>query len=229
MQLGPVRFTVDSRSKGSALPFRRIVTLRKTGFDLATPADQSGIQVLYAQLAADKERNDLICADVIRALGEGRSPIILTERRDHLEYFTERLSGYARHLFALHGSMKTRQRRETLASLAAVPADETRVLLATGRYIGEGFDDARLDTLFLALPISWKGTLIQYAGRLHRVHAGKTEVRVYDYVDQKVPMLARMSERRLRGYHAMGYVREDENEGKEQARKSWVPLTGSRR
>jgi len=217
MQLGPVRFTVDSRSKGSTPSFRRTLILRETGFGLATPADQSGIQVLYAQLAADKARNDLIYADVIRALGEGRSPIILTERRDHLEYLTESLSGYARHLFALHGSMKTKQRRETLAALAAVPADETRVLLATGRYIGEGFDDARLDTLFLALPVSWKGTLIQYAGRLHRVHVGKTEVRVYDYVDRQVPMLARMSERRLRGYHAMGYVQEDGNEGKESA------------
>lgn len=171
--------------------------------------------MLYAQLAADKVRNELICAEVIRALGDGRSPIILTERRDHLEYFTERLRGYARLFFVLHGSMKTRQRRETLASLATVPASETRVLLATGRYIGEGLDDARLDTLFLALPVSWKGTLIQYAGRLHRVHAGKTEVRVYDYVDRQVPMLARMSERRLRGYHAIGYVQENENESEE--------------
>ena len=219
MQLGPVRFAVDSRSKGSTPPFRRTLILRETGFGLAAPADQSGIQVLYAQLAADKPRNDLICADVIRALGEGRSPIILTERRDHLEYLTNRLSGYARHLFALHGSMKTKQRRETLASLATVPADETRLLLATGRYIGEGFDDARLDTLFLALPVSWKGTLIQYTGRLHRVQAGKTEVQVYDYVDRQVPMLVRMSERRLRGYHAMGYVQGDENEGEEQTRE----------
>ena len=87
----------------------------------------------------------------------------------------------------------------------AIPDGEERVLLATGRYIGEGFDDARLDTLFLALPISWRGTLIQYAGRLHRLDEGKTEVIVYDYADLGVPMLARMHERRLRGYRAMGY------------------------
>ena len=95
--------------------------------------------------------------------------------------------------------------------LASIPVDEERLLLATGRYIGEGFDDACLDTLFLALPVSWKGTLVQYAGRLHRLHPGKREVRIVDYVDSKVPMLARMFERRRIGYRAMGY-REDDNE-----------------
>jgi len=81
--------------------------------------------------------------------------------------------------------------------------------LATGRYIGEGFDDARLNTLFLALPVSWKGTLVQYAGRLHRLHPTKREVRIVDYVDRKVPMLARMFEKRLVGYRAMGYREDD--------------------
>ena len=104
-----------------------------------------------------------------------------------------------------------RERREVQAQLASIPMDEERLLLATGRYIGEGFDDARLDTLFLALPVSWKGTLVQYAGRLHRLHPGKREVRIVDYVDSKVPMLARMFERRRIGYRAMGY-REDDNE-----------------
>lgn len=94
---------------------------------------------------------------------------------------------------------------ETMDRLAAIPEDEERLILATGRYIGEGFDDARLDTLFLALPVSWKGTLVQYAGRLHRLHPGKREVQIYDYVDRNVPMLARMFEKRLRGYRAIGY------------------------
>jgi superfamily II DNA or RNA helicase len=79
----------------------------------------------------------------------------------------------------------------------------------TGRYIGEGFDDARLDTLFLTMPVSWKGTLVQYAGRLHRLHPGKTEVRIYDYVDREVPLFQRMFERRLRGYRAIGYARDE--------------------
>jgi superfamily II DNA or RNA helicase len=101
--------------------------------------------------------------------------------------------------------MKPKERRETMARLAEIPGNEERLLLATGRYIGEGFDDARLDTLFLAMPVSWKGTLVQYTGRLHRLHPEKAEVRIYDYVDSEVPMLARMFERRLRGYRAIGY------------------------
>ncbi len=102
--------------------------------------------------------------------------------------------------------MGKKQRQAVAAALAAVPGDERRVILATGSYIGEGFDDARLDTLFLAMPISWKGTLQQYVGRLHRLHDNKREVQVYDYVDTQVPMLARMYARRQSGYRAIGYV-----------------------
>lgn len=90
--------------------------------------------------------------------------------------------------------------------LNAIPPEEERVILATGRFIGEGFDDERLDTLFLVLPISWKGTLQQYAGRLHRIYDLKHEVQIYDYVDSHVPMLARMYQKRLKGYQAMGYT-----------------------
>ncbi len=136
---------------------------------------------------------------------EGRSPILLTERKEHLEYFADRLRKFTRNLIVLQGGKSAKRRRDDLSQLAAIPDDEERLVLATGRYIGEGFDDARLDTLFLALPVSWKGTLIQYAGRLHRLHPDKTEVRIHDYVDGNVPMLARMFERRLRGYRAIGY------------------------
>lgn len=92
-----------------------------------------------------------------------------------------------------------------MAQLAAISGDEEQLILATGRYIGEGFDDARLDTLFLALPFSWKGMLVQYAGRLHRLHPGKEAVRVYDYVDWAVPMPAKMHDKRMKGFRAMGY------------------------
>jgi hypothetical protein len=146
-----------------------------------------------------QHRNDLIFDDVVRALEQKRSPILLTERRNHLEHFAERLQSFTRLLVVLHGGMKPKERHEVIARLAAIPAGEERLLIATGRYIGEGFDDARLDTLFLALPVSWKGTLIQYTGRLHRLHPGKTEVRIYDYVDRAVPMLMKMFEKRLRG------------------------------
>ena len=132
---------------------------------------------------------------------------MLTERKDHLEYFAEHLRHVVKHVVVLKGGLTSRQRREALAALASIPPERERLVLATGRYIGEGFDDARLDTLFLAMPISWKGTLVQYTGRLHRLHPGKTEVRIYDYVDIHVPVLRRMFDRRLRGYRAIGYTR----------------------
>ena len=128
------------------------------------------------------------------------------KRRDHLEFFATQLKPFARHLLVLHGGSSTKERRVCRERLAAIPPSEERLVLATGRYIGEGFDDARLDTLFLALPVSWKGSLAQYSGRLHRLHPGKTDVRIVDYVDRDVPVLLRMFQRRLRGYRAIGYV-----------------------
>ena len=163
---------------------------------------------IYRELASDAKRNDLILNDVIRAVTQGRSPILLTERKDHLEFFAEQLRGFVRHLIVLQGGMTDKERRSRREQLDAIPADEERLVLATGRYIGEGFDDARLDTLFLALPISWKGTIVQYTGRLHRPHHRKTEVRIYDYVDREVPMLLKMFEKRLRTYRAIGYVQD---------------------
>ena len=180
---------------------------RKTEFGRDRTASVDRIQALYAALATDERRNRLIVDDVTAALVEGRSPILLTERKDHFESLAARLRGVARHLIALRGGMTSTERRAAATALASIPANESRLVIATGRYIGEGFDDARLDTLFLTMPVSWKGTLVQYAGRLHRLHPGKTEVRIYDYVDHEVPMLARMFQKRLRGYRAIGYAR----------------------
>jgi superfamily II DNA or RNA helicase len=205
MQLGPVRFGVDARARAARAPFVQRVVLRHTAFAGGGLEPDAGIQELYAALARDEVRNQLILNDVIAVLAEGRSPILLTERTDQLEYFAERLAGFTPHLIVLRGGMSARRRRQAQDTLAAIPEDQERLVLATGRYIGEGFDDARLDTLFLALPISWRGTLVQYAGRLQRQHSGKTEVRVVDYVDGQVPMLRRMFEKRLRGYQALGY------------------------
>ena len=206
MQLGPVRFTIDPKSQAAQGPFAHELVVRETGFKTSS-ATKPSIQELYAALAADEKRNRLILDDVIQSLEQGRSPILLTERKDHLEYFATRLEKIARHMVVLQGGMGTKGRREARERLAAIPNHEDRLVLATGRYIGEGFDDARLDTLFLALPVSWRGTLIQYTGRLHRLHPGKTEVRIFDYVDREVPMLLRMFEKRLRGYRAIGYAR----------------------
>ena len=152
----------------------------------------------------------MIANDIVRSVESGRCPLLLTGRTEHLTYFATKLARIAKHVFVLKGGMGKKQRREIAAALAAVPESESRVILATGSYIGEGFDDARLDTLFLAMPISWKGTLQQYVGRLHRLHDSKKVVRVYDYVDNHVLMLARMYERRLKGYAAIGYTIEHE-------------------
>jgi len=203
--LGPARFTIDARSQAAAHSFEHKLIVRETEFRLSGDAADAGIQEIYRQIAQDERRNRLILDDVLRALDEGRSPILLTERRDHLEYFATQLRGFTRNLIVMQGGMKAKDRRAAIEQLTTIPDTEERLVLATGRFIGEGFDDARLDTLFLAMPVSWKGTLVQYSGRLHRKHHGKTEVRVMDYVDRKVPMLARMFEKRMHGYRAMGY------------------------
>ena len=147
---------------------------------------------------------------MISALAAGRSPLVLTERKAHLDYLAERLRGFAKHLIVLQGGAGAKARREAVAALDAVPDSGERLVLATGRYIGEGFDDARLDTLFLTMPVSWRGTVVQYAGRLHRSHPAKGEVRIYDYVDRLVPVLERMYKRRLAGYRSIGYEATDD-------------------
>ena len=209
MQVGPVRFAVDAKSEAARRPFEHRLIVRNTTFVGGASDPAEGIQTLYAALADDARRNRLILDDVVQAIQEGRSPILLTERRDHLEHLATRLRPFVRHLVVIQGGMTPSERREATAQLARIPEGEPRLVLATGRYVGEGFDDARLDTLFLTMPVSWKGTLIQYAGRLHRLHPGKTEVRIYDYVDREVPLFQRMFEKRLRGYRAIGYARDD--------------------
>jgi len=204
-QLGPVRHAIDPRRQAARHPFEHLLLVRETGFHLDDSDGVPGIQEIYGRLSSDEARNTLILDDVIRALEEGRSPIVLTERRDHLDFFAERLERVARNLIVLRGGLGEKRRRAVMEKLRAVGGNEERVVLATGRFIGEGFDDARLDTLFLTMPVAWKGTLVQYSGRLHRARHGKTDVRIYDYVDQAVPMLARMFKKRLKGYRAMGY------------------------
>lgn len=208
MQCGPVRHRVDAKAQAAARPFTHAVYVRPTGFrPFGAPAEDVRIQFqeLYSELIADKARNQLICDDVLEAVHEGRSPLVLTERNEHLDFLAERLSTGIQHLIVLRGGMGRNEVGAVIARLAAIPENEPRALLATGRLIGEGFDDARLDTLFLTLPVSWHGTIAQYAGRLHRLHVRKREVRVMDYADLNVPMLARMFDRRCRGYEAVGY------------------------
>jgi superfamily II DNA or RNA helicase len=205
MQCGPIRFRVDAKKQAVARPFEHIVIPRHTTFGMPPEINSPGIQDVYAALVLDEQRNDLIFDDLLLALEAGRSPLLLTERTEHLDYFARRLKGFARNIIVLRGGMGKKQRKALADQLINIPDQEERVIISTGRYIGEGFDDARLDTLFLVLPISWRGTLQQYAGRLHRLHDNKRIVQIYDYVDVNVPVLIRMYDKRLKGYNAIGY------------------------
>jgi len=206
MQCGPIRFNVSSKKQAAASTFRYEVIPRLTDFTVPAEWNDIGIQDVYTALVNDEQRTDLIVSDVVSAIEEGRFPLLLTERTDHLQLLLEKLLSRVPNVFVMKGGMGKKQREALASEISAVPADQPRVIIATGRYVGEGFDDARLDTLFLAMPISWRGTLQQYVGRLHRLHKDKFVVRVYDYVDSCVPVLNRMYDRRLKGYKAVGYA-----------------------
>jgi superfamily II DNA or RNA helicase len=206
MQCGPIRFHLSAKKAAESSPLQHKVFPRITNFGWSRSENETAIQDIYAALIVSQERNDLIVRDLQQALSSGRSPLVLTSRTGPLDYLAGRLRGVCPHIFILKGGMGAKQRKKLAESLAAVPGDEPRVILATGSYLGEGFDDSRLDTLLLAMPISWKGTLQQYVGRLHRLHDNKSEVHVYDYADVMVPMLARMYKKRLAGYSALGYT-----------------------
>jgi superfamily II DNA or RNA helicase len=204
MQCGPLRYKGQAKKSVQDDPFEHLVLPRLTEFNLP-PSKELTIQEIYNAMLFDQARNDLIFDDLLTALEAGRSPLLLTERTEHLELLAGKLKNFARNMIILKGGMGKKQRTAINDQMKAIPDREERLILATGRYIGEGFDDARLDTLFLVMPISWRGTLQQYVGRLHRLHDNKRVVQVYDYVDKKVPMLMRMYNKRLIGYKALGY------------------------
>jgi superfamily II DNA or RNA helicase len=208
MQCGSIRFRWTAKQGVQDHPFRHRVVIRMTKFTplLMQPDKNTAIHSLYDGIISDAARNDQIIQDIMDSVAKDkRSPLVLTERREHLELLAARFRGFIKNVIVLHGGMGIRERRESIRSLLHIPDTEERLILATGRYLGEGFDDARLDTLFLTMPISWRGTLAQYAGRLHRLHADKREVRIYDYADISCPVLTRMFRRRLAGYKAIGY------------------------
>ncbi len=212
MQCGPIRYHLSEKKMAATTLVQHTVTPRYTDFALPDSSDDLSIQEIYRAIALDQKRNEMIINDLLRELESGRSPLLLTERTDHLKLLAEKLNGIVPNIIELKGGLGKKQRQELAERLRAIPDQEPRVILATGRYIGEGFDDARLDTLFLAMPISWRGTLQQYVGRLHRIHDNKRVVRVYDYVDSRMAMLMRMYEKRVRGYKAIGYRIEGHSE-----------------
>lgn len=209
MQCGPVRFKVDSKKHAALRPFEHVVRPRATTFQLRPESASLPIHDIYRLLVESERRNAQILEDVIAAVNDGRSPLLLTGRKAHADWFAHALEGRVANVLSLQGGQGTKQRKAIALRLKEIATSEQRVIIATGSYVGEGFDDARLDTLFLTFPISWSGTLQQYVGRLHRLHAGKTEVRVYDYVDDAVPVLSKMFQRRRKSYASAGYSIQD--------------------
>lgn len=208
MQCGAIVHKAGVRETHAASGLQYRVMTKRTAFTIVD-GRQISIQDVYSMLAADEQRNEMIFNDILESLEQKRSPLVLTERRDHLELLYGKLQRFVKNIVLFHGGMGKKQRKTAMDQMRSTAADEERLILATGRYIGEGFDDARLDALFITLPIAWKGTLQQYAGRLHRRQEGKTNVIIYDYLDQKVPVLERMYKKRVKGYKAMGYKMDD--------------------
>lgn len=204
MQCGPILFKTNAKDSIKQSPFEHVVNFRYTDFQKEISATTQ-INDIFIAMIENEKRNELIFNDVITSLEQKRSPLLLTERTQHLEYFETRLRPFVKNLLVLKGGMGKKQREAVYNKIAKIPDDEERLIIATGRYIGEGFDNARLDTLFLTMPISWQGTLQQYIGRLHRNHDNKKDVIVYDYVDQFIPTLDRMYKKRLKKYKAIGY------------------------
>ena len=202
MQAGPIRHAVKSDIHQQ---FEQRVIVRQLyhtpPLELTHTETRPHIAEIYRWLAGNEKRNKQIIDDVIVEVEAQRNPIVLTERREHALVLAELLAEKGVSFQVLRGAMKAKERKAAMEAL-----DETQVLIATGKYIGEGFDLPKLDTLFLALPISWKGTLVQYAGRIHRQAEGKVRVTIYDYVDASLPTLQRMYQRRSKGYDAMGYT-----------------------
>ena len=212
MQCGEIRYTADSKSQQTQQSFRRLLIPRFTSHR-NLKADGGNYAQVIDELIESESRNKQILDDIASNLAEGRTPIILTARTAHVDLLAEECRQICPNVFRLVGNDSAKTKREVMEQLSLVPADEPLVVVATGKYVGEGFDLPRLDTLMLALPVSWKGLIAQYSGRLHRNYPGKTETRIYDYIDLRVPICDSMYRKRLNGYKAVGYSIAVANEG----------------
>jgi len=206
MNLGEVRYT---NNRNTAL-FVQKVFPRYTDFSLSIEQNEKGntelaIHDIFKNLYLNEERNKLIVQDILNAYREGRECLVLSERLEHLDILQGFLQEHISSLFILKGGYGKKQIKAIMEAIQDVPPNENKVILATGKYLGEGFDLPSLDTLFLVFPFSWKGMLVQYTGRLNRVHHGKKEIQVYDYVDEQVLVLSKMYRRRLKGYKSIGF------------------------
>ncbi len=201
MLAGPIRYKVKSDHTEK---FEQLVIVTQLDDQppgrLVSGEARPRISDAYRWLMENDHRTQKIVEDVMKTVEEGKHPLVLTERREHAEIISQFLSRNNIHSVVLRGAMRAKERKDANEQIT-----DAQVIVATGKYIGEGFDLPRLDTLFLAMPIAWKGSLTQYAGRIHRESVGKDRVTIFDYVDSSLPMLARMFRKREKGYKAMGY------------------------
>ena len=202
MAAGPIRHKVKNSGDEK---FEQEVQIHQSydtpPLHLTRSEERPKIADAYRWIMENEARTQRIVSDVIDSVRENRHPIVLTERREHAEMINNLLKESGIDSLILKGAMKAAERKRVDEHL-----DSAQVIVATGKYVGEGFDLPRLDTLFLAMPIAWKGTLAQYAGRIHRESDGKIRVTVHDYVDCGLPMLQRMFNKREKSYKAMGYT-----------------------
>lgn len=205
MQCGPVVYKIDAKQQATIRQFHHLLHPRHTNFK-----GKGDGRDIIEQLIHDDPRNEMIFNDVLTALDQKRNPLVLTERVEHLHILVSKLKSFTKNIIILTGALSKKELKQQFQKLDDIPDHEERIILATGKYAGEGFDNPRLDTIFLTMPVSWKGTLAQYVGRLHRAYEGKESVEVYDYVDHKEEAFVKMYEKRLKGYKSLGYYTVEE-------------------
>lgn len=211
MAAGPIRHKVKSQTDEQFEQQVQVHQLQDTEQHALLTEERPKVADVYRLIMENETRTNRIVADVVQSVSENRHPLVLTERREHAQQINRLLQERGIDSVMLTGAMKAAERKSANEHLPTA-----KVVVATGKYVGEGFDLPRLDTLFLAMPIAWKGALAQYAGRIHREVDGKTLVTIHDYVDSYIPMLQRMFAKREKSYKAMGYkVASDAVTGKE--------------
>lgn len=207
MLIGPIRYSYTTKEKAKEQGIQHLVYPRftRTVPPRGVITDKMHPNEAYEIIHNNDVRDEQIIEDVKNCVAAGRTPVVLSRYKDHSEKFYERLKNYADHVFLMTGNNSKKEHRKILEQMHQVDKNESLILIATGSLVGEGFDFPRLDTLFMATPVSFRGVVEQYAGRLNRDYAGKENVIIYDYVDNHIPMFNNMYMKRLKAYKQIGY------------------------
>jgi superfamily II DNA or RNA helicase len=203
MQCGPIRHRISHQS-GIQDDLARELFIHETNFHFEV-SEEISIQDIFRALVHDRERSNLICQDILTALKEGRRCLVLSQWKEHCQILTDHLTSQGKKPFVLEGGLRKKSSRALFEAIRNTSPQDALLVIATGQYLGEGFDCPQLDTLFLVFPLAFKGRLVQYTGRLMRQFEGKRTVRVYDYADVQVPVLKKMHLKRLKAFKALGF------------------------